>query len=276
MLLRQFPFPKIRRYARLVVYLTAACLLATAAASAQQPDEAEEENFGPIYVRRFSAGAKFVYLPLKALTNQPVSTNVTDNVLFNAISNPESDRFGYGLTTQVAINNHWAVSVEAFTHKVKYSEFRDINTFIIDPFDMVLLESQLETQEEVTTARLWDIPVLLRYYTKGRRERGPRVFFEGGFIIRNVTNVKSSVGTTFTTTNPDVEDTMDCCDTTPITPANSPSLGGTAGMGFQLIDDVGIRVVPGVRYTRWFNNAFDSPPTRSEQHQAEISIALTF
>jgi hypothetical protein len=251
-------------------------LLTTSAASAQQPDEQDEENFGPIYVRRFSAGAKFLYLPLKALTNQQVSTSVTDNVLFNAVSNPESDRFGYGLTTQVAVNNHWAVAVEAFTHKVKYSEFRDINTFIIDPFDMILLESQLETQEEVTTARLWDIPVLLRYYTKGRRERGPRVFFEGGFIIRNVTNVQSSVGTTFTTTNPDVEDTMDCCDKTPITPANSPALGGTAGMGFQLIDDVGIRVVPGVRYTRWFNNAFDNPPTRSEQHQIEISLALTF
>jgi len=269
-------FPKLRKYARLTVYLTAFCLLASAAARAQQPDEPEDENFGPIYVRRFSAGAKFMYLPLKALTNQEVSTNVTDTVFYNAFSNPNSDNVAYGLTTQVAVNNKWAVAVDAFTFKVNYMEFRDTTTFIIDPFDMIVLESRLETEEETTSARIWDIPVVLRYYTKGRRERGPRVFFEGGGVIRRVTNIKSSVGTTFSTTDPDVEDREECCDKTAITPANSPALGGTVGIGFQVIDDVGIRLVPSFRYTRWFNNAFDNPPTRSEKQQLEVSLALTF
>jgi len=276
MLLRRFSFPQVRKYARLTPYLTALCLLAASAASGQQPDEPEEENLGPIYVRRFSAGAKFLYLPLKGLTSQDVSTSVTDTVLYNAFSNTNTDNVAYGLTTQVAVNNKWAAVVEAFTFKVNYMEFRDTTTFIVDPFEMILLETRLETEEETTSARVWDIPVLLRYYTKGRRDRGPRVFFEGGAVLRNVTSIKSSVKTTFSTTDPDVEDREECCDTTPIKPANSPALGGTVGIGFQVIDDVGIRVVPGFRYTRWFNNAFDNPPTRSEKQQLEVSLSLTF
>ena len=59
-------------------------------------------------------------------------------------------------------------------------------------------------------------------------------------------------------------------------PAHRVSLGAVVGVGFQLIDDVGVRVVPGVRFTRWFSNAFDSPPTRSAKSQLEATIALTF
>jgi hypothetical protein len=50
--------------------MTAFCLLAASVASAQEPDEPEEENLGPIYVRRFSAGVKFDCLQP---TNQEVS-----------------------------------------------------------------------------------------------------------------------------------------------------------------------------------------------------------
>lgn len=281
MLLRRSSFPKIRNRACLTLCLTAFCLLTASVASAQQdttaqPDEPEQENFGPIYVRRFSAGVRFGYLPLKNLTSQNVSTSLTDVVFFDAFSNPKSDNVTYGLTTQVTVNNRWAVAVDAYTFKVSYVEFRNTNTFIVDPFDMVLLESRLETAEETTSARVWDIPVVLRYYTKGHRERGPRVFFEGGAVLRKVTNIKSSVKTIFSTTDPDVEDREECCDTTPIRVANSPALGGTVGIGFQLVDDVGIRLVPSFRYTRWFNNAFDNPPTRSEKQQLEVSLALTF
>ena len=141
---------------------------------------------------------------------------------------------------------------------------------------MLLLETQLLTDVETTSARIWDVPVLLRYYTKGRRDRGARVFFEGGAVIRRVSNVKTSIETTFSTTDPDIDDMTDCCDKTPARVANSPALGGAVGIGVQLIDDVGIRVVPGFRYIRWFNNAFDNPPTRSAQNQLEVSIALTF
>ncbi len=45
---------------------------------------------------------------------------------------------------------------------------------------------------------------------------------------------------------------------------------------FQLIDEVGIRVVPGVRYTRWMGETFKSPATATQRNQIEAMISLTF
>ena len=134
--------------------------------------------------------------------------------------------------------------------KIEYNTIREVTTFIVDPFENVLLETQLVSGDETTSARLWDIPLLFRYYTKSRFNRGPRVFFEGGAVVRRVTDINTSIETLTSTTNLNVEDMTACCDKSPARVANPNALGGAAGIGFQLIDDVGIRVVPGFRYTR--------------------------
>ena len=256
-------------------------LLATLAPltlSAQAPPEPEDEDldFGPVYVRRASAGIRLRYLPLETIDTGRLNRTVTDTVLFSAINAASSSRFSYGLTTQVAVTNKWALAVEALTHKIEYEETRDVTTFIVDPFENILLETQLVTEDEKTIARVWDFPILLRYYNKSRYTRGPRVFFEGGFTVRRLTNIRTSVETTFSTTDPETPDETDCCDRTSITPANPNALGGTVGIGLQLIDDVGVRLVPGFRYTRWFSNSLDNPPTRTIENQIEASLSFTF
>jgi hypothetical protein len=48
------------------------------------------------------------------------------------------------------------------------------------------------------------------------------------------------------------------------------------GAGVQLIDPVGIRVVPEVRYTRWLNPLIDDYTAHSQRNQVEGSLSLTF
>jgi hypothetical protein len=61
-----------------------------------------------------------------------------------------------------------------------------------------------------------------------------------------------------------------------VTPANSQVRGAVAGFGAQFIDPLGIRVVPEVRYTRWFAEPFNQFTTRTKRHQIEIIFSLTF
>ena len=274
--MKSYPFDQVRKNVSCALLLLGICLFTTPILTAQQPDDDDDTNFGPVFVRRFSAGGKFRYLPLEAMAKGTLSTRVIDTVDVDARSNGDSLHYGYGLTTQVAVTNKWAVALELLSSKIEYQTGRNVTTFIVDPFENLLLETQLVSRDETTRARLWDVPLLLRYYTKSRYNRGPRVFFEGGGVVRRVTAISTSIETTTSTTNPDVEEMTDCCDTSPARVANPNALGAAVGIGLQLIDDVGIRVVPGFRYTRWFSNAFDDPPTRSEKNQLEVTIALTF
>lgn len=274
--MNSFSFEHARKNVSCVLFLLCLCLVATPLLTAQQRDDDDGINMDPVFVRRFSAGGKFRYLPLETMAKGTLSTTVIDTVDVDARSNGDSSSYGYGLTTQVAVTNKWAFALELLTSKIEYNTIREVTTFIVDPFENVLLETQVVSGNETTSARLWDIPLLVRYYHKSRFNRGPRVFFEGGAVVRRVTDINTSIETLTSTTNPNVEDMTDCCDKTPARVANPNALGGAAGIGFQLIDDVGIRVVPGFRYTRWFSNAFDDPPTRSEKNQLEVTIALTF
>ena len=276
MLMNSFSFEHARKNVSCVLFLLCLCLVATPLLTAQQRDDDDDINMDPVFVRRFSAGGKFRYLPLETMAKGTLSTTVIDTVDVDARSNGDSSSYGYGLTTQVAVTNKWAFALELLSSKIEYNTIREVTTFIVDPFENVLLETQVVSGNETTSARLWDIPLLVRYYHKSRFNRGPRVFFEGGAVVRRVTDINTSIETLTSTTNPNVEDVTDCCDKTPARVANPNALGGAAGIGFQLIDDVGIRVVPGFRYTRWFSNAFDDPPTRSEKNQLEVTIALTF
>ncbi len=276
MLMNSFSFEHAQKNVSCVLFLLCLCLVATPILTAQQRDDDDDINMDPVFVRRFSAGGKFRYLPLETMAKGTLSTTVIDTVDVDARSNGDSSSYGYGLTTQVAVTNKWAFALELLSSKIEYNTIREVTTFIVDPFENVLLETQVVSGNETTSARLWDIPLLVRYYHKSRFNRGPRVFFEGGAVVRRVTDINTSIETLTSTTNPNVEDMTDCCDKSPARIANPNALGGAAGIGFQLIDDVGIRVVPGFRYTRWFSNAFDDPPTRSEKNQLEVTIALTF
>ena len=224
---------------------------------------------GEVYVRRFSAGGfftvqTFASIP-SATTDQTVSTNVTVN------SKTEADKrlFGGGIALQVALTNRFAVAADLV---IRRSSFKatDITYQGVDDTTTTADERTKSTKETQTRADLTDIPILLRYYTKDRTRPGRRRFYEGGVAFRNVHSIHSFGQTTAN------DGTVNCCDETPLTPANKLLTGFVAGVGWQFIDDMKIRIIPEVRYTRWMGRTFDTLSTRSRVDQLEACVSITF
>ncbi len=110
----------------------------------------------------------------------------------------------------------------------------------------------------------------LRYYGKDRHDPGARWFVEAGGALRRVARVRTSITETID------DGDLTCCKTIPATPARRTIRGVVAGFGVQVIDPVGIRVVPQVRFTRWGADTFSSFSTRTQRNQLEAMVSLTF
>ena len=227
----------------------------------------KEEN----YVRRFSFGITGSILGMQVMkkdsktdTTNPTSVTTIDTS-FNTAG--KSQRIGYGVTGQVAINDHFAVAVSGIIRRIGYTFDTTTTTTTIKGYSIT---STSVSSHEDTRARLYDFPVAVRYYNKNRHDPGPRVFIELGGALRKVNHINTTINNTAT------DGTLTCCTTTPARPANSLVRGALAGFGVYLIDPVGIRVIPEIRYTRWLNETFKSDTTRMQRNQVEVLLTFSF
>ncbi|MCX6625923.1 MAG: hypothetical protein NTY38_33640 [Acidobacteria bacterium] len=223
------------------------------------------------YVRRFSIGATVSIMGLAAIrkdsttaSTTPTSATTVDNS-WNTTG--KSQRIGYGLTGQVAITDHFAVSVSGIIRKIGYTMDTTSTTTTIKGLSYTI--NSVSSHED-TRARLFDFPATLRYYNKNRHDPGPRVFIELGGALRKVNHITTSISNTAN------DGTLTCCTVTPARPAHSTVRGAVGGFGVHLIDPVGIRVIPEIRYTRWMNDTFHSNSTRMQRNQIEAILSLSF
>ena len=253
-----------------------AALLSGAALYAQTPQSSTsvKQDLQPrAYVRRFSLGASLSVLVLPTIPNRTTTTVVANPALDAQYTTTGTfdlwHRAGYGAMAQLSVTERFAVNVGLFVHRVQYQMNRDVFEGQDNPTTLVD-ERRHTVRNEDTRAKIYDLPVLVRYYGKDRHKPGPRWFLEGGGAIRRAANIKSSTDSTIGTA------ATTCCDTTPVKPFKRNARGAVAGLGFQFIDDFGIRIVPEVRYTRWLDQTFHSFSTGTQRNQIEAMISLTF
>ncbi len=169
------------------------------------------------------------------------------------------------------ITGHFAVDVSALYRRIGYQFTDTISTTTNTVLNGIVSSTVSETQtHEDTHARLFDFPLVLRYYSGARRPNGPRWFIEAGGAWRWATGVRTSSDST------DADGVNTCCTFTPTVPQHHSAIGMVAGVGLQFIDPFGIHVVPEVRYTRWIDQIFDDQTTHTQQNQLEAVISLTF
>lgn len=220
---------------------------------------------GEPFLGRFAVGGRLSVLISKPVNREssfhststpPVSTTLS--------TQPTAGRFGFAPTAQVALLERVALSFDVFYRKAGFESQVEVLEGADAP--------AITTTFQETTAEFWDVPILARVYNIGRHRAGNRVFFSGGMGIRHVSNIR-----TFTVvTRPDgLSDT----DETPITPANNMIKGIVVGAGFQSSDDIGLKVMPEVRFTRWLDRTFavTSPsPAFSSKYQIEVLLGITW
>jgi len=226
----------------------------------------------PVYVRRASAGVSLSVLVLTAAHNRSDSTSTTSPaVATNWDTTARKQRVGYGITTQVRLTNRFAVVASPLFRKFGYEMTTIVTKGTVATTATATTTTTTTTTNEDTRATFIDVPVAVRFYTKSALQPGPRVFFDAGGVMRNVTRIRTGTNTTGN------DGVLICCtNTTPATPSHRSVRGAVAGFGVQLIDPVGIRVVPEVRYTRWLADTFNAYTTRTQRNQIEATISLTF
>jgi hypothetical protein len=174
----------------------------------------------------------------------------------------------YGGGVQLALTERFAVHASLLLRRVGYTSVEDIHEGVDNPLT-VADERRYRAREETTRARYLDLPVMVRFYGKGRHTPGTRWFVQGGGALRKVRSIGSSVKTT---TGADVF----CCDTTPVAPANRTVRGFVAGAGIQAIDPIGVRLVPEFRFTRWTADPFTGRTLSSPRNQFEALFSFSF
>jgi len=252
----------------------ALCLATAALAQApapQQPPPGTPTVFleERAYVRRFTVGATLSLTPLNLFPKENLVQKIegTTPVELDSAVDPKSNRVGYGVLLQYAFNERWAVLAHPIYRPMALHAF--IQRYEgVDNASTFLDERALFQINEDTKARFIDIPILGRYYAKDRHDGGGRWFFEGGPTMRLTQKV-----TTARDTVPPKGDRYK--DNIPLEYKKN-SIGGTVGVGGQLIDDFGIRSIPEVRYTYWFNKPFDSVHGRTRASQLEFLITFSF
>lgn len=232
-------------------------------APAAAPAPAPKVQKLPTHVRRISAGVTLSVLGFSLVPAGSLTTSTTSPaVITEHNTKGVSQRIGPGLTAQAAITNHFAVSGSVLRRRIGYEMSTTVTTGTTI--------TTTYTKHEDTRGRLFDVPVVLRYYSKDRHDPGPRWFVEGGGAFRKLSQARTSIDTT------DNAGTNICCQVGPATPRHRSLRGFVGGAGLQLIDPVGVRVVPEVRYTRWTGDVFNNLTTRTRRDQLEAIISLTF
>lgn len=258
----------------LIVSLCGASLL-SAQANPPPPSSTSSSSSADLnkgnFVRRFSAGVTLSVLGFSLVGAGTSSVNVPSNVVTNYSTTNASERLGYGITAQAAITDHFAIAAGGFLRKIGYQFTTTVNTTtnVLEGTTVIPITATISSHED-TRARLIDIPLVLRYYGKGRHTPGPRWFVEGGGAWRRVSNIRTSVDST------DPSGVISCCVFTPAQAANRTARGIVGGAGIQLIDPLGIRVIPEIRYTRWMDDIFKSFTTSTKRNQLDASITLSF
>jgi len=255
---------QVKRFAFFAVVLAAGA--AACAQSAPQEKPAEERQTA--YVRRVSIGATGSLPAIMLLRGGEVETSTVSPPLSTKFeTNPTEHYTGGGGALQFALFEQWTVNLNFIKRTAEYYSARTFLSGVDNP--KTIRDERLSSGvTETTKARYFDFPLLIRRYNIGRHEYGHRWFVQGGPSLRYVSKIR---------TNSEITDTSGkkTTDTTPA-PHKKSIVGITAGLGGQLIDPVGVRIIPEVRFTRWFGKTFNSPPTVSRCNQLEFLITIGF
>jgi hypothetical protein len=217
------------------------------------------------FVRRFSIGGRLSFPVMGQVSSGEHEQNLTTGpTLIQSASEGKSVAAGGGVAVQFSLHDRYALSLDLFRRKVGYQ--LTTTTYVgADNTSTTTDERTATTTTEQTRVSSWETPILVRRYSISRFEEGPRWFFEAGPSLRRTGGVA-----TFTKTGDE------CCLQVPPKLASRYSPGFTIGVGGQLADDYGVKIIPEIRYTRWLNRPFDTRPARSQVNQLEILISVTF
>jgi hypothetical protein len=262
---------------RVAVLLLAAAFGTMPGAFGQEQDEGAEA-VRP--VKRFYFGGHFSYLGIPVTQGGTLLEASSGDPAFRTEikGTASGSKWGAGASFQVNLNRKLGVLLE-FTPRNAGYKVVQTTTMGLNDTDTSWDERASYKATQVSRADHWDFAAMARLYYAHRERASFRRFFSFGGTYRRLADIRSSAESTLTygaTSSSETPDTVQCCDETPLTPRHKSVAGFALGAGVQAMDDLGIKVIPEVRFTRWLSSAFDVPPARSSKNQWELILSIVF
>lgn len=255
--------------------LLAAAALLAAIAPAQTPttpsSSAQEEEpaaFLDEKERRFHFGVRGRFIPMNILRKGELTTS-TENppIEWETKLDRKVPIFGYGITAEYQITTSFGIAADLLFHQVRYEMLNNIRTGVRNPNSTI--DNRRVTQiREKTRAQFFDLPIIVRWRPTDEYGDPARWFLGLGPTMRQARNVR----TVWDQSQPIIENNI----TSGIAPHNRNIYGATVAAGITAKDDFGIRITPEVRYTRWLGQNFSNFAARTNRHQLQILIGITF
>lgn len=254
--------------------LAAACLCA-AASTAQTTTTAgstQQQEEPPAFLeqkeRRFHFGARARFIPLNILRKGEVTT-ISENpaIEWEAKLDRKVPILGYGLTAEYQVTTSFGVAVDLLFHQVRYEMLNNIRLGVRNPNSSIDTRPVVQIREK-TRAQFFDLPVIVRWRPTDEYGDPARWFLGLGPTVRQARNVRTS--------NEQTQPRIDNPINTNVAPFNKHIYGATVAAGITAKDDFGIRITPEVRYTRWVGQNFSNFAARTNRHQLQVLIGITF
>jgi len=237
---------------------------ASTPAPAVVPEKAEPK------LRRFSYGFRVRGFPQLIMHNgTSLTSTTTPQQTYSLRTTTTSPRISFGPSLELSLTHRLSIGAEFFFNSVKYTKTTDTYLGTYTSVDTLPTNQTPTTRSEQTGATYLDFPVMLRL--RGLRSHGilSKMYVMGGASLRTTAFIQTDTSTTY----PDGTITS---NRIPANPAKRNLFGKVAGVGFRLVDDLNLKVMPEVRYTLWNGRSFDSDTVRSTKGQLEVSIAIIY
>lgn len=215
------------------------------------------KNVQPTF-RRWGIGGIFTYTPNPFNLIKGGTVVTTANTLY---TKSEARPLGGGVAGYFYLTSTLSLNLDFIYRRTGYDDSNVLNN------------ATTTSYYSRTRGNYFDFPLLARYHSRYHLLRSS-AFIEGGGSARYVDQITTST-TVDTTVNSALVST--CCTEIPDRPAHKLVFGPTVGLGLRLPrDEIGVQIVPEIRYTRWLENTFSALPTRSNHDQAEVLLSITF
>ncbi len=238
------------------------------AGAAAQQDDGPRRRSPRVEFERFAVGVRLGYQITAQITegrDEQTSTSTNPPTKFTATSEPQQDNWGIGAGVQVNLLPRWGVTADLISHSIRFKTGTRVERTQTATRGPQLLSNEFV----VTEANHWDIPITVRYYLNGPRQR-VRPFFSGGVGMRLVRNpqARREIGSLEGGESEIVDITPDV--------ANDRTMGLVGGIGFELIDDVNLKLSVEGRYMRWQQKTFEIGLANALRNHVEIFVGLSF
>ncbi len=219
--------------------------------------------------RKYNFGIRVDYIPFRMFNTSTATASTTSPIAdYTYTGSTKSPKIAFGPVFEMRLTKHLSIGGELSFHHAKYAQITQKRSGRKDP-NAGTDARPVATFTENTKATYWDIPVIVRYRTLIDK-RVVRSFYPlAGVVFRHVGHVSTSNEIVNADASTDYNEIK-------AKASHGNQIGFTAGIGYRFVDELGIKIVPEIKFTRWMNHTFEGLSYNSNQNQAQVGVGITF